>query len=62
MILLMYHAASESHFGSQLDVFFDLTEPKYTDLSVQKQIIYLKNKNSIFFYDLSQDKLDLTIY
>lgn len=35
MILLMYHAASESHFGSQLDVFFDLTEPKYTDLSVQ---------------------------
>lgn len=25
----MYHAASESHFGSQLDVFFDLTEPKY---------------------------------
>lgn len=58
----MYHAASESDFGSKLDVFFDLTKPKYTDLSVQKQIIYLKNKNSIFFYVLLEDKLDLTIY
>lgn len=34
----MYHAASESHFGSNLDVFFDFTKPKYTDLSVQKRL------------------------
>ncbi len=34
----MYHAASESHFCSQLDVFVDLTEPKYTDLSVQNRL------------------------
>ncbi len=34
----MYHAASESNFGSKLDVFFDLTKPKYTDLSVQNKL------------------------
>lgn len=34
----MYHAASESDFGSKLDVFFDLTKPKYTDLSVQNKL------------------------
>jgi len=61
-LLLIHHAASESHSSLELDVFFGLSSQTRIYRPVcTESIISLKSKNSIFFYYPFIDKSELTI-